>query len=69
MTSYDNGDENIFLLHTHSKLFLMNILVVNNVVYFKTKSGYICVCILNFYVTLDSRQHVRISVVMCYDAN
>ena len=42
MTSFDIREENIFLLHTHSKLFLINILFVNNVIYFKTKRGYKC---------------------------
>jgi len=46
MISFDIGEENIFSLHTHSKLFLINILFVNNVVYFKTKRGYKCV----FYI-------------------
>jgi len=40
MTSFDIREENIFLLHTHSKLFLINILFVNNAVYFKTKSAF-----------------------------
>jgi hypothetical protein len=42
MTSFDVGEKNIFLLHTYSKLVLINILFVNNVVYFKTKRVYKC---------------------------
>ena len=36
------GEENIFLLHAHSKLVLINIVFVNNVVYLKKKRGYKC---------------------------
>ena len=61
------GEENIFLLHAHSKLVWINIVFVNNVVYLKKKED--INVHFNFYLTLESWELVKISVVMCCDAN